>query len=90
MRNLIFVWNIMPEGQNWASVRVYEVAGAVYTLIATAAMPATSITVNNIPAGAHSYVVRSYDGTQESADSNIVNVPAQPLAPTLTVTIVTS
>ena len=77
---LTFQWDPMPAGQNWSKVRLYEKSGTVYTLLAEVAVPATQVVATIVP-GAHAFVVRSYDGTWESADSNTVTTGPVPAAP---------
>jgi hypothetical protein len=69
---LTFVWDPKPADQNWAKVRLYEKSGTIYTLLIEVAGAATQATVTNVTPGAHSFVVRSFDGTWESGDSNVV------------------
>jgi hypothetical protein len=73
-------WDAAPAGQNWTAVRIYEVAGTVYTLQTSVAGSVTtaSFTVDKL---GHSYIARAYDGIRESGDSNTVILPAAPLAP---------
>ena len=75
MANITLLWDAMPVGQLWTQVRIYE--GAV--LVATAATPATSVTFSTTKA-AHTWTARSFDGTEESLDSNSV-VWAPPVPP---------
>ncbi len=77
-------------------VRCYERAGAAapytYTLAATAPGAATTLTISNLAVGTHTYIVRSWNGQQESADSNAVSatilpVPSSPTTLTIVVTV---
>jgi hypothetical protein len=69
---LTFAWDPMLPDQNWAKIRLYEKSGITYTLLVEVAGTATQATVSNVTPGAHSFVVRSFDGTWESGDSNAV------------------
>jgi hypothetical protein len=69
---LTFAWDPKPADQNWTKVRLYEKSGTTYTLLIEAAGTATQATVTNVTPGAHSFVARSFDGTWESGDSNVV------------------
>jgi hypothetical protein len=69
---LTFAWDPKPADQNWAKVRLYEKLGTTYTLLIEVAGTAAQATVTNITPGAHSFVARSFDGTWESGDSNVV------------------
>jgi hypothetical protein len=69
---LTFQWDQMPTDQNWTKVRLYEKSGTTYTLLVEVAGAATQATVTNVTPGAHSFVARSFDGTWESGDSNVV------------------
>jgi hypothetical protein len=69
---LTFAWDPKPTEQNWTKVRLYEKSGTTYTLLIEVAGTATQATVTSITPGAHSFVARSFDGTWESGDSNVV------------------
>jgi hypothetical protein len=69
---LTFAWDPKPADQNWSKVRLYEKSGTTYTLLIEVAGTATQATVTNVAPGAHSFVARSFDGTWESGDSNVV------------------
>ena len=69
---LTFAWDPMSPDQNWTKVKLYEKSGATYTLLVEVAGTATQATVTNVTPGAHSFVARSFDGTWESGDSNVV------------------
>jgi hypothetical protein len=89
-------WDAMPAGQNWTQVRAYERVGAVapftYTLVGTSGCPGCiGVSIPNVPVGTHTYIVRSWDSQQESADSNsaqgtILSVPNPPSTITITIT----
>ena len=69
---LTFSWDPKPSDQNWTNVRLYEKSGTTYTLLIEVAGTATQATVMNVLPGAHSFVARSFDGTWESGDSNVI------------------
>jgi hypothetical protein len=69
---LTFAWDPKPVDQNWTKVRLYEKSGTAYTLLIEVAGTSTQATVTNITPGSHSFVARSFDGTWESGDSNVV------------------
>lgn len=69
---LTFEWDPMPVGQNWTKVRLYEKSGTTYTLLIEVDGTATQATATNVTPGVHSFVARSFDGTWESGDSNVV------------------
>jgi len=75
MANITLLWDAMPVGQLWTQVRIYE--GTV--LVTTAAVPATSVTFSTTKA-THTWTARSFDGTEESVDSNAV-IWAPPIPP---------
>ena len=75
-------WDAMPTGQSWTAVRVYELANGVYTKVGEVAGNLVTATLTNVSESTHVYVVRSFDGTNESVDSNSVIVPALPVPPT--------
>ena len=79
--NLIFAWDPMPADQNWKKVRLYEKSGTVYILLVEVDGTATQATVTNVTPGAHSFVARSFDGTWESGDSNVVVTGSVPNPP---------
>lgn len=87
-------WDAKATGDTRTSVRIYErtgVAPYTYTLVGEVSEPATTLTLNNVAVGAHTYVARGYNGQQESTDSNSVQsvILQQPAAPTtVTITIV--
>ncbi len=78
---LTFAWDPMPADQNWTKVRLYEKSGTSYTLLIEVAGPAAQATVTNVTPGAHSFVARSFDGTWESGDSNVVVTGPVPIPP---------
>ena len=89
-------WDPMPAGETWVSVRAYEVTGVAPNLVYTKVGETTSgsistVTIQNVPSGSHRYVVRSWTGSVESPDSNIVTamIPIAPgnLKATVTITI---
>lgn len=69
---LTFAWDSKPADQNWTKVRLYEKSGTTYTLLIEVAGTATQAMVTNVTPGGHSFVARSFDGTWESGDSNVV------------------
>jgi hypothetical protein len=69
---LTFAWDPVPPDQNWIKVRLYEKSGTTYTLLIEVAGTATQATITNVTPGTHSFVARSFDGTWESGDSNVV------------------
>jgi hypothetical protein len=69
---LTFAWDPKPADQNWTKVRLYEKSSTTYTLLIEVAGAANQATVTSITPGAHSFVARSFDGTWESGDSNVV------------------
>jgi len=72
-------WDI-PAGQSWTAVKVYEIIGTQYTLVATA--PGTATTVKFMAgAGVHEWTARSAEGEAESDDSNYVEATVKPGAP---------
>ena len=95
-------WDAMPAGQAWTAVKCYERTGAAapytYTLVGQTptvvppTAPVTTLSIPNVATGTHVYVVRSYNGQSESADSNsvqgvILAVPTAPTTITITVTV---
>lgn len=78
---LTFAWDPKPADQNWTKVRLYEKSGTTYTLLIEVAGTATQATVTSIAPGAHSFVARSFDGTWESGDSNVVTTGPVPNPP---------
>jgi hypothetical protein len=88
---LTFAWDPKPADQTWTKVRLYEKSGTTYTLLIEVAGTAIQATVTNITPGAHSFVARSFDGTWESGDSNVVTTGPVPNPPgnfkTLTVVL---
>ena len=79
--SLTFAWDPKPADQNWTKVRLYEKSGTTYILLVEVAGTATQATVSNVMPGAHSFVARSFDGTWESGDSNVVTTGAVPNPP---------
>ena len=75
MANITLMWDAMPAGQLWTEVRIYEGT----TKVATAAGTATSV-MFSATKSTHTWVARSWDGVDESADSNAV-VWAPPVPP---------
>ena len=89
--NVKLAWDAKAVGDTRTSVRVYERSGTVYTQIVEATEPSSVVTLANVTTGTHYYVVRSWNGQQESGNSNevttvILQAPATPT--TLTITIV--
>jgi hypothetical protein len=86
-------WDPMPVGETWKTVRAYELkSGAgganIYTQVGEVAASVSTLTLANISPGEHRYVVRAYDGTWESGDSNVAGTPPLPASPSgLKVTI---
>jgi hypothetical protein len=78
---LTFAWDPKPADQNWTKVRLYEKSGTTYTLLIEVAGTATQATATNVTPGAHSFVARSFDGTWESGDSNVVTTGPVPNPP---------
>lgn len=78
---LTFAWDHKPADQNWAKVRLYEKLGSTYTLLVEVAGTAIQATVTSVTPGAHSFVARSFDGTWESGDSNVVATGPVPNPP---------
>jgi len=62
-------------------VRLSEKSGTTYTLLIEVAGTATRAMVTNVTPGAHSLVARSFDGTWESADSNVMATGPVPKPP---------
>jgi hypothetical protein len=94
--NIRLAWDIKPASETWTEVRCYERIGATapytYVLAGTVAGTVSTITLPNVTAGQHSYIVRAYNGQQESADSNVVtttilSVPTAPGNVTITIVI---
>lgn len=77
---LTFEWDPMSQGQNWAKVRLYEISGTDYALLAEVEGTETRATVDIAP-GEHSFVARSFDGVWESGDSNVVTTGPVPNSP---------
>ena len=87
-------WDPMPAGESWTTVRAYERAGTapnyIYAQVGEAAQPANEMTIANVVPGKHTYIVRAFNGTWESGDSNAVGTPTLPTTPgkvTITITI---
>jgi hypothetical protein len=78
---LTFAWDPKPADQNWTKVRLYEKSGTTYTLLVEVAGTAIQATATGITPGAHSFIVRSFDGTWESGDSNVVATGPVPNPP---------
>lgn len=87
-------WDPKPVSETWTEIHCYERTGAAapftYTSVATAPGTATSLTVSGVSTGTHTYIVRSFNGQQESTDSNAVSVTILPVpgAPTNVTTTV--
>jgi hypothetical protein len=79
-------WDAPQAGESWQAVRVYERTGTApafaYAKVAEADGSAALATVANVIPGAHTYVIRSFNGTWESADSAAVVTPQIPAIPT--------
>ena len=93
--DITLTWDAMPAGQSWTAVRAYELSltGQAYTKVGEVVGTVTSFKVIGATGTAHTYIVRSFDGTNESVDSNSVIVPALPTPPTglkYTITVVLS
>lgn len=67
MPNITLSWDPMPGTEAWKEVRIYEGT----TKVATAIPPAVSATFSAVKA-THTWVARSWDGLEESVDSNSV------------------
>ncbi len=87
-------WDPMPAGESWTHVRAYERSGAApnytYVRVGEVAAPLAEMNIANVVPGQHTYIVRSFNSTWESGDSNSVGTPAVPGAPgrvTITITI---
>ena len=78
-------WDPAPAGEAWTAIRIYDIS-AVETLIGTATCTAPGTCPNTLTLTlqkkAYSFTARSYNGTWESANSNIVSVLGPPSAPT--------
>src|SRR5512136_2901694 len=84
-------WDAAPAGESWTEVRAYEITGGTYTRVATVAGNLTELTIPSVATGTHTYVVRAYNGQQESPDSNSVQgiILTAPKAPTsVSITII--
>ena len=89
-------WDANTE-TDLAGYRVYQATGSApdtFTRVQDIAAPATTATVKGLDNTAHSFAVTAYNTAGlESAYSNIVTIPAAPLAPaglkwSLTMTLV--
>jgi hypothetical protein len=90
--NVKLAWDVKVSGDTRTSVRVYEKIGTLYTQVAEVPDPANVATVSNVSTGTHVYVVRAWNGQQESGDSNsvqavILQAPAAPTTVTITVVV---
>ncbi len=86
-RQITLTWDPMPVGQQWASLRIYDLAVTPPVMVAeiqcSIGPPITCPTEMTITMerAAHTYVARSWDGFWESGDSNSLEVPGPPRAP---------
>lgn len=89
-------WDANTES-DLAGYRVYQGNGGdlgTFTRVQDIVAPTTSATVKGLDSSAHSFAVTAYNTAGvESAYSNIVNIPAAPIAParlnwSLTMTLV--
>ena len=93
--NVRLAWDAKPATETWTEIRCYErsaVAPYSYALVGTVPATVTTLTLNAVPIGTHTYVVRSFNGQQESLDSNavttvVLSVPNAPTTVTITVVI---
>lgn len=76
-----FEWDPMPPGEMWTEVRLYEILGESYILLATVAGSLTTATVAGLAAANHVFIIRSFDGRLESIDSNqaVMTMPSAPI-----------
>jgi len=83
-------WDPMPAGEAWTEVRIFEVISYDFVLKATVPATQTTATVQNVSIGTHSYVARSFNGTQESLNSNTASttILPRPSAPVLRIDVV--
>lgn len=72
--NVKIQWDAKSPSDSRTHVRIYERAGVappyIYTQVAEVVEPAFSYTLNAVPAGAHTYIARAWNGQEESGDSN--------------------
>lgn len=94
--DVTLTWDANTEG-DLAGYRVYQGSGSVpatFTKVQEITAPTTSATIKGLDTTSHSFAVTAYNKAGlESAYSNIVTIPATPVAPaglkwalTLTVT----
>ena len=75
MPTITLTWDAMPVTEHWTEVRIYEAGMKVATAVAPAVTASFSATK-----AAHTWTARSWDGLDESLDSNAV-VWAPPVPP---------
>lgn len=82
--DVTLTWDANTES-DLAGYRVYQGSGSVpatFTKVQEIAAPTTSATVKGLDSSAHSFAVTAYNTAgMESAYSNIVTIPATPIAP---------
>ena len=66
---ITLAWDAPEEGINWTEVRIYEVKGSEYSLVATVPVPDTQVSFE-IVKGRHCFIARAFNGEEESRDSN--------------------
>jgi hypothetical protein len=86
-RTITLGWDAMPAGQQWASVRIYDIS-LVPEVIVAEAQCSVGPPINcptqvafTMTKAAHVWVARAWDGYWESGDSNSVSVPGPPVTP---------
>lgn len=84
--DLKVTWDPMPSSQAWTAVRLYEKLDTGMTKVGETSYPSStpSITITNVTPGQHTYVLRSFNGQQESPDSTTIpfTLLVAPVAPT--------
>lgn len=87
-------WDPMPTGQAWTAVRLYEKSGAEFLKVGETSLSGinASITITNVQPGTHTYVLRSFNGQQESPSSadipfTLLVAPVAPTGGTITVIV---
>ncbi len=88
--DLKLAWDPAPAGETWDRVIAYEKTVEGYVKIAEVTGDKTELTLLSPSPGRHVYVVRAMNVRGESADSNEVSLPPDPVRPSslrITVTV---
>lgn len=91
MSDVALAWTVPPAATDWTEIHAYEKVGTAFNKLGSTTNLAGPYTITNVASGSHTYMIRSWNASNESPNSNEVtgSITAIPLAPlNLTITVV--